>query len=427
MTELAFVFLAVGVLLVIDFATIAARHSFSQTSHARLLSLRETMERQVNRAAPLLGRLPRLRASLNLLLVLIRFLLAGLVLFQVSRQSVAASFGVQLGAILVSGLLVFWFEGATERAIGRAPELWALRLTPYVIAVMALVGWLLLPLGLSGESQQSSEISGNVTEDEIKNLVDAGQEEGVFELGERQMIYSVFQLSETLVREIMIPRIDMLALDVNTPLVEAIDALLASGHSRVPVYEETVDKTLGVLYSKDLLGVLRENAQSKTIRELLRPAYFVPEAKKVDELLAEMQSQRIHIALVVDEYGGVAGLVTLEDIVEEIVGEIQDEFDQGEESPYTALKNGEYLFSGRIDLNDFNEIMNSNLPKEDSETLAGFIYNQIGRVPNVGDVVEKDNLVLTVEQVSARRIRKVRARRATAVPQNGEKTDENHG
>ncbi|HEX9030117.1 MAG TPA: transporter associated domain-containing protein, partial [Anaerolineales bacterium] len=128
-----------------------------------------------------------------------------------------------------------------------------------------------------------------------------------------------------------------------------------------------------------------------------------------------------------DEYGGVAGLVTLEDIVEEIVGEIQDEFDQGEESPYTALKNGEYLFSGRIDLNDFNEIMNSNLPKEDSETLAGFIYNQIGRVPNVGDVVEKDNLVLTVEQVSARRIRKVRARRATAVPQNGEKTDENHG
>lgn len=427
MIENVMVLVALLALLVIDFASVAARFSFSQTSHARLLALREPMERQVNRAAPLLTRLQRLRASLSLVLLVVRFLMAGLVLFEISRQPVTATFGVELGAILVSALLIFWFEGATERAVGRSPEAWALRLAPWVIVVLALVGWLLLPLGLSSESQQSSESSGMVTEDEVKNLVDAGQEEGVFELGEREMIYSVFQLSETLVREIMIPRIDMLALDVNTPIPEAIDALLESGHSRVPVYEETVDKTLGVLYSKDMLGALREGAQNKSIHDLLRPAYFVPEAKKVDELLAEMQSQHIHIALVVDEYGGVAGLVTLEDIVEEIVGEIQDEFDQGEESPYQALKNGEYLFSGRIDLNDFNEIMDSNLPKEESETLAGFIYNQIGRVPNVGDVIEKDNLILTVEQVNARRIRKVRARRAAAIPENGDKNDEDHG
>ena len=143
---------------------------------------------------------------------------------------------------------------------------------------------------------------------------------------------------------------------------------------------------------------------------MLRPAYFVPEAKKVDELLAEMQSQRIHIAIVVDEYGGVAGLVTLEDIVEEILGEIQDEYDQGEESPYQVLKNGEYIFLGRVDLDDFNEVMGSHLPTDEADTLGGFIYSQLGHVPSVGEHVQKDNIMLTVEQVSARRIRKVRAR-----------------
>jgi CBS domain containing-hemolysin-like protein len=224
------------------------------------------------------------------------------------------------------------------------------------------------------------------------------------------MIYSIFQLSQTLAREIMVPRIDMLALEAQTPLVEAVDALLQSGHSRVPVYEETVDKTLGLLYVKDLLRAWREGNQPGSLHELLRPAYFVPEAKKVDELLAEMQSQRIHMAVVVDEYGGVAGLVTLEDIVEEILGEIRDEYDQGEEAPYQVLKNGETLFLGRVDLDDFNEIMGSELPKDEADTLGGYIYSQVGRVPSVGEVVQKDNLVLTVEQVSARRIRKVRAR-----------------
>ncbi len=189
-----------------------------------------------------------------------------------------------------------------------------------------------------------------VTEDELKTLVDAGQEEGVFEQGERQMIYSVFALGDTLAREIMVPRTDMLALDVKTPLPEAVDALLRAGHSRVPVYEETVDHTLGCYMPKTCCAPGGKTELPASIGELLRPAYFIPEAKKVDELLAEMQSQRIHMAIVVDEYGGVAGLVTLEDIVEEVLGEIQDEYDQGEEAPYQKLADGSYLFLGRVDL-----------------------------------------------------------------------------
>jgi CBS domain containing-hemolysin-like protein len=202
----------------------------------------------------------------------------------------------------------------------------------------------------------------------------------------------------------------MLALDVLTPLPDAVDALLKTGHSRVPVFDETVDQTLGLLYAKDLLGIWREGDRSMSLRDLLRPAYFVPEAKKVDELLAEMQSRRIHMAVVVDEYGGVAGLVTLEDIVEEIVGEILDEYDQAEEAPYQKLTDGSYVFQGRVNLDDFNEIMGCDLTSDEADTLGGYIYSRLGRAPVVGEAVQKDNLVLTVEQVSARRIRKVSAR-----------------
>jgi CBS domain containing-hemolysin-like protein len=207
----------------------------------------------------------------------------------------------------------------------------------------------------------------------------------------------------------MVPRIDMLSLEVTTPLPDAVDALLESGYSRVPVFEESIDNTLGLLYAKDLLKVWREGSELDSMRELLRRVFFVPEAKKVDELLTEMQSQRVHMSIVVDEYGGVAGLVTLEDIVEEILGEIQDEYDEGEEAPYQKLESGEYLFMGRIDLDDFNEIMGSELPGDDADTLGGFIYSRLGRVPTVGDKVQADQLLLVVEQVSARRIRKVRA------------------
>jgi CBS domain containing-hemolysin-like protein len=173
--------------------------------------------------------------------------------------------------------------------------------------------------------------------------------------------------------------------------------------------------------------VWREGNQIESLRDLLRRAYFIPEAKKVDELLTEMQSQRIHMAIVVDEYGGVAGLVTLEDIVEEILGEIRDEYDQAEELPYQRMKNGEYIFQGRVDLDDFNEIMGSDLSKDEADTVGGLIYSEIGSVPNVGDKVQKNGLLLTVEQVSGRRIRKVRARWLPTEPGNLEEKDEANG
>jgi CBS domain containing-hemolysin-like protein len=194
----------------------------------------------------------------------------------------------------------------------------------------------------------------------------------------------------------------------------------------VPIHEETIDNILGLLYAKDLLRVWREGNHLDSLRDLLRPAYFVPEAKKIDELLTEMQSQRVHMAVVVDEYGGMAGLVTLEDIIEEIFGEIQDEYDQGEQPPYQVTKDGDYLFLGRVDLDDFNDVMGCRLPTDEADTLGGYIYSQLGHIPNAGESVQKDNLLLTVEEVSAQRIQTVRAQWLSPDAQEEEGNDRNN-
>jgi CBS domain containing-hemolysin-like protein len=204
-------------------------------------------------------------------------------------------------------------------------------------------------------------------------------------------------------------RIDLLTLALKTPVVEAIDRMLESGYSRVPVYRDHIDNIAGVLYIKDLLRLYREDRSPDDLTELLRPAYYVPETKKVGELLAEMQAERNHIAIVVDEYGGVAGIATLEDIVEEIVGEIQDEYDQAEELLFQQVGEHEYIFQAKIDINDFNQVMGTNLPKESADTLGGLLYSWFGRIPRAGESMGSDDILFTIEQVTGRRIRKVRA------------------
>lgn len=410
MDELYASLIILALFLILDLAVLAARTAFQQTNHARLLNWRDLAGDQIQRAVSLLTLLPRLQASLDLALAASHFLLAGAALALIRFNYPTLQWYLAIASLMGIAFGLFLLEWTVNRAVTRSPERWAIRMATFARLLLLLLSPLTaIPLAFSGETRDISDADGSVTHDELKSLVDAGEEEGLFEQEERRMIYSIFQLAETRAREIMVPRIDMLTLEVNTPLQQAINAFVSSGHSRVPVYEETIEHTLGVLYAKDLLRTWREGSQIDTLRSLLRPAYFVPEAKRVDELLAEMQSQRIHIAIVVDEYGGVAGIVTLEDIVEEILGEIQDEYDQGEESPFLELEDGGYLFLGRVDLDDFNEELHSDISKEDAETLGGYIYKRLGRVPMAGEQVRKGDLLLTVEQVSGRRIRKVRA------------------
>jgi CBS domain containing-hemolysin-like protein len=386
-----------------------------------LLIQREKLVSQVNRTTQLLSNTPRTQASLNLFQSILRFLIAGLSLVLIVPWAVTQYLlPYSIGVLILASLVTFFLEWLIETAVSHHPETWAIRLSSYVRVLSLVMSPLLaLPFLFINSSETNQE--GGVTETELISLVEAGQEEGFLEQEEQRMIVSIFRLGDTLVREIMVPRIDILALDVNTPFDQTMDALQQSGYSRVPIYKDSVDNILGLLYAKDLLGIWREGKREISLSDHLRPAYYVPEAKKADELLTELQAKRIHMAIVVDEYGGVAGLVTLEDIVEEIVGEILDEYDQAEEMIYQAINDDEYLFQGRIDLDDFNDIMGTQLPNSEADTLSGLIYSRIGRVPAAGDHVQIEGLQLTVEQVSGQRIRKVRAQRMTSDSDNGDK------
>jgi CBS domain containing-hemolysin-like protein len=408
-----YLILGLLVLLGLDLFTVAFRAALLNASLARLLALKEEMETRVNRAVDLLHSPQDWLAASNLLQLLTRFLGASLLLALFVPQAWTVSIVLmELGILLLTVVVIFWLEWALEVLITRHPEAWAMRLAPYVRSLTVILSpFLVLPLAIGRRKGEAEEPVSTVTEEELKSMVDAGHEGGVLEGDEREMIYSIFELGDTLVREIMLPRIYINALEISTPLTEAVDALVKSGHSRMPVYEESVDNILGLLYAKDLLRVWSQGTQIDSLRSLLRPATFVPEAKKVDELLEEMQEGHVHMAMVVDEYGGIAGLVTLEDIFEEIVGEIQDEYDQSEEAPYLQVGEGEYIFQGRVEIKDVNEVMGSHLSLEETETLGGFIYEQIGRVPTGGESLQVSDLILTIEQVTGRRIRKVRAKK----------------
>jgi putative hemolysin len=416
--------LAFGILLGLDLGLVATRAAYQQVSQARLLNLRESKEKGATRALTLLPHALRMRAGLNLALILVRLLIAWTVIDLFLEVSDTSPWWSILILLLV-GLVLFWCEWGLERKVSRSPETWAANLAWFGRTVMILFSWPTAWIfALEGEAQKIPDAGSMVTEEDLHSLVDAGQEDGVFEQGESRMIFSIVRLGETLAREIMVPRLDVVSLDVSATPGEAAELMLKSGHSRMPVYEGTIDQVLGILYVKDLLRAYHNAGDAPNqadppagqtddpafdLRGLLRSAYFIPEAKRLDVLMAEMQEQRIHMAVVVDEYGGVAGLVTLEDIVEEIVGEIQDEYDQGEESPVQTFEDGSYVFLGRVDLDDFNEIMGSDLSKDDADTIGGYIYSRLGKVPTIGETVTHGSLLLKVEQVSARRIRKVRA------------------
>ena len=252
---------------------------------------------------------------------------------------------------------------------------------------------------------------GRMSMEELKILVERGGEQGVLEAEEEQMISAVIELGEGRVHEVMVPRIDVTAIAVETPFGEAVDTILREGHSRIPVYEESIDNVVGILYAKDLLPYLKDNAEPPELRRLLRAPLFVPESMSVDDLLHELQRRKVHIAVVLDEYGGTAGMVTIEDLLEEIVGEIQDEYDV-EEPMVEHVSEREVRFDGRASIDDLVDAFDVDLSDEDREeydTVGGLVYYRVGGVPRVGDSIDLNGLTLTVESTDGRRVGKVLA------------------
>lgn len=400
-----------GLFLLLDLFFSFLRAALLNVRVPQLLELGSDDPQQLEETITFLEK-PRLRVTLRLLVALTHILLAACVWAISASKLAKLSLGGMIGILAALLLFILILEFSVERFPLKDPETWALRLTSpgrFIDILFSPITSMLI--WLQGTNHKTQRSLGSVTEDELKSWVEMGEPEGDLEPDERKMIYSIFQFGETLCREIMVPRMEVLALEVKTPLNHAINAFINSGYSRVPVYDDEIDNVVGMLYAKDLLKIHGNTSEKVTIKKFLRETYFVPESKKVDELLAEMQANGIHIAVVVDEYGGMAGLVTLEDIVEEIVGEIRDEYDQAEERLVQIINENETLFKGRVSLDDFNDALGTHLDPDMTDTLGGYFYSELGRVPAEGDRLEVEGWTLTVEEVRGRRVGRIRAQR----------------
>lgn len=245
-----------------------------------------------------------------------------------------------------------------------------------------------------------------VTEEEIQDLIEAGEEEGIVNEDESGMIRAIFALDSTVVREIMIPRTEMACISVEASVRETLDAIIACGHSRLPVYEDTVDNIIGLLYAKDLLKCWGQTEDEISIRDLLRPPYFIPETKNLEELLQEIKKKRVHLAIVIDEYGGTSGLVTIEDLLEQIVGDIQDEYDM-EEELFARNPDGTFTADGRLPIEELEELFSLTVERDKFDTVGGLVFHLAGTIPAVGDVIVGDGLRITILEADQRRLKRV--------------------
>jgi putative hemolysin len=331
-----------------------------------------------------------------------------------------AEFAGVIALVVVTGVLTLFtivFGELVPKQIGLAHSE---RVSLAVAWLIDGLGTVLGPLvaSLTWLTRQISRLFGadvtaqeRISADELRLIIEQGGEQGILEAEEEQMIHAVIELGERKVHEVMVPRVAIASLAQSASFEEAIDLVIQAGHSRIPVYHESIDEIVGILYAKDLLPYLKPDAAPRPpLRKLLRPPVLVPESMSIDDLLHELQRRKVHIAIVLDEYGGTAGLVTIEDLLEEIVGEIQDEYDV-EEPLVVRISDDEARIDGRLDVDEMLELFDlEDVQLEDDEeydTVGGLLYHRVGGVPAPGDTIEVEGLRLTVESTDGRRVGKV--------------------
>ena len=250
-----------------------------------------------------------------------------------------------------------------------------------------------------------------LSEKDLQVLINESEEEGLINEGEGDMLHSVFQFGETIVREAMVPRTDMICCPVEAPFDQLLQSIIESGHTRLPIYEGTTDRIVGLVYAKDLLRHWGKDDATISIRRVMRPPFFVPETKKIEELLQDFKTRRIHLAIAVDEFGGTSGLITIEDLIEEIVGDIQDEYDL-EEEMVVEEGDGSLLVDARINIDELEDHLECGFPNKDQfDTLAGYLFHVSGHVPAIGEEIRADGFCMIVVAADERRISRVRIRR----------------
>jgi len=395
----------VAVLLAALFSCLEA--ALSRVSRVRVEEMVEEGRSGARRLETLLSESSRPVSTMLLLRIAFEVLATALV--TVVYLDVLARGPAVLAAAGTMAAVGFVVIGVGSRTLGRQhAERVSLLSAAVVKGLTTLFGplaMLLISVGNALTPGKGFREGPFASEAELRELVGRAERSGVVEQSEREMIESVFDLGDTIVREVMVPRTDIVVIERGKSVKQTLTLLLRSGFSRIPVVGDNTDDVLGVVYLKDL--VKRERAEGGSavkVEEVMRPARFIPDSKPIDELLREMQQERLHIAVVVDEYGGTAGLVTLEDLVEEVVGEITDEYDR-EAPAVESLADGSSRVTARYPVEDLEELYGVNLPHEDVDTVGGLMASLLGRVPIPGATVETNGLVLIAESAKGRRNR----------------------
>ena len=433
----------IALLILVNAVFVAAEIALVTVRRSRIRQLSDEGDPRARRVARMTERPGRLLATIQLGITFVGFLAAAFAgastarhvadgLRAISPLSASADILALLIVTLVVSLVTIVFGELVPKTLALAhAERYALALARPVEVLGILLSplvWLLTTIthGITRLLGVRDVPDDAITSEELRILVERGGEQGTIEAEEEQMIGGVLELGERRVHEVMVARVDIVALSADAALGEIVATIVSGGHSRIPVYDGSIDNIVGLLYAKDLLPYLVGDDRPPSIRGLVRTPLFVPESMLVDELLQSLQRRRVHIAIVLDEHGGTAGLVSIEDLIEEIVGEIQDEYDE-EEPMIVPLGEHEARIDGRADVDDLLEHFDTTLEGDDQEefdTVGGLVYHYIGGVPKVGDTVAVGGLRLTVEATDGRRVRTVHVARVAASETEAESGDD---
>ena len=383
-----------------------AETAFVRISRIRLMNLAEEGDKRAER---LLRLLEHPEQTLNsVLLVLLACQMISATLLGTLLEPHFGAVGVFVGIVFEITFVFTFAEVAPKTFAVQHAERAAMAVSGVLVFVTRF--WLTRILtrgfiGLANVVLPGKGLRGGpfVTEAEILTMADVAAQEASIETEERELIHSIFEFGDTVVREVMVPRPDMVAVEADATVDEAIRVAIAAGKSRLPAYEETTDNIIGLVFLKDLVTRSGSGEGNEPVRQMLRPSHFVPESKRVAELLRQMQTEKFHMAIVIDEHGGTSGLVTMEDLLEEIVGEITDEYDV-DEPQVEELPGGAFRVPGRTPIDEVNELLDAELPQEEWDTVGGLVLDALGHVPDEGECARVDGLEFCAERVQGRRI-----------------------
>lgn len=411
-STMQFVILAILIFLSAIFSS--AETAFLSTNKIRLRNLQDEGEKKADLVLIMLENQSKLISTL----------LVGNNIVNIGSSALATKMatdafgdaGVGIATGIMTFLVLVFGEVIPKNLAAAHAETWAMLVAPFIRMISFLltpVVFLLTKLSdfVVRVTKKDEEEDPTITEDEFKILVNVGQEEGVFDESESEMINSIMEFDETVVKAIMVPRIDIIAVDVEDSINEALRLIIDGGHSRIPAYEESIDNIVGILYAKDIFEYLDADFDELKVKALIRPAYYIPETKKVSDLLNELRLKKVHMAIILDEYGGTNGLVTIEDLIEEIIGDIQDEYDV-EEDLIVMHSDSELVADARAPIGDVEEAFDVELDEEiledsEADTIGGLAFEHLGGIPAVGDEVTVGRFLIRIVEVSGRRISKV--------------------